>query len=176
MLETGVVDGCLMDWAKDDRAAIFRKVREIIGEDAVLMGNVNASETPILTPILNGIYMEVCCNEEQAPFWDRVKGTIKTNQAGLREPKLICTEIWSHEKEIVEDTLQFNIMRAGATLHYTHAEGYYSFFPQFAHGDSLHKEHTHPYYDFYNAYLGAPTLTAMTIKDGDIFMKGPILL
>lgn len=180
MLETGVVDGCLMDWAKNDHAVIFKKVRELIGPDAVLLGNVNHHEHMIdqILPHLSGTFME--CGwwsgygDDPPEFFRRVRETIRKAMETVRQPKIINTEIWSQRGATNLDSSsgvlkiaagQMNVMRAGVAVHYCFTNGYYAFYPQ-TFRDVYMAEHMHIYDDFFNAYLGAYTPGAPTMQDG----------
>jgi Hypothetical glycosyl hydrolase family 15 len=178
LVESGVVDGCLMDWAKNKNELIFRKVREIIGPDVLLMGNVNHNYDEIdqILPHLNGVYMESGWWGDRNTFpgyFRALRSTLLQAQSVLKEPKLICTEVWSNKAtadlkgdstHLEIDPSQEPLLRAGLTAHYTIASGYFSFYPQ-TFRDKYKQEHMHIYHDFMNAYLGNPTTTPATKVD-----------
>jgi hypothetical protein len=174
LLETGVVDGCLLDALSDEKYNMVAKIRETIGADGIIIGNVNRNVTPKITPLLNGIYMEAGwwgLEKGRQVYWDELQKVISSNQQNLREPKLICTEVWP--EPAFQDTLnkteihpdQLKIMRAGLALLYTHSQGYFSFYPK-----SL-GEHRHVYHHFLNASLGLPKADSVKMIDGAYFKE-----
>jgi len=150
LLETGVVDGCMMDWAKDDRADIFREVRRVIGDDAVLMGNVNSTVTKEITPLMNAVFMESSPSWIN-DFWNKTQNTVVYNHENLREPKMVCLELWPNKDLTASPLEQYNHMRAGTTLLLTHSNGCFMYYPD---GDLW--DHRHYLYPFWGAQLGKP--------------------
>lgn len=149
LLESGVVDGCFLDWAKDERYPLFKKVRDMIGPDAILVGNTNSVITSKLTPIMNGIFMEALYSRSKSD-WEAISATTKFNQAGLKEPKLINLEVWGNSQLSTPSISQFNRMRATVTLSMTHSSGYAIYYPD----QGAFYDHWHPYYGFYDIDLG----------------------
>jgi hypothetical protein len=180
LLETGVVDGIFLDWATNAYEPFFKAVRSKIGDEAVIIGNVNHHFDQIdkILPFLSGVYMESGwwgMENNPTEFFKRVRLTISMCENQLRAPKLINTEIWSQPGfQDLDSTStpglinlaqpQEHVMRAGVAAHYTLTSGYFSFYPQ-TFKNLYHAEHMHLYHDFLNANLGAPSSTAATRKD-----------
>lgn len=164
LLETGVVDGIMLDWAKDNRFGIVKAVRDAIGPDGIIVGNVNVSDTPLITPLMNGVFMESITgfDNDLDAFWDKYDRTIRNNAANLREPKLVGSELWADkfERAGAKPLMQENHMRAGLTSAMTGAKGYFSYYPD---GDFPH--HRTYFYEFQKIELGAP-LGPETIDNG----------
>jgi len=59
-VESGVVDGVMLDWWQDDdaRLALVKRVRQAVGERALILANANDRQTPRTAPFLNGYFME----------------------------------------------------------------------------------------------------------------------
>ena len=78
----------------------IQKVRDEIGEDAVLLGNTNARYDAIdeILPMLSGNFMESVwypVGNDDAVYLDYIFRTVEMCQEMCREPKLINTEAWS---------------------------------------------------------------------------------
>ncbi len=63
IIETGVVDGIMLDWWTEDeflneRLSLLKKVREAIGEEALILLNANSRLIPNSAPYANGVFME----------------------------------------------------------------------------------------------------------------------
>ena len=61
-VKSGAVDGCMLDWWGEgettDRVNLVHKVRDAIGEKAVLIVNSNGMKPEKSAPYINGMYME----------------------------------------------------------------------------------------------------------------------
>ena len=59
-VESGVVDGVMLDWWQDDddRLALVKAIRSRIGEEALVLANVNDRTTPKTALFINGYFME----------------------------------------------------------------------------------------------------------------------
>lgn len=63
LMRTGVYDGIMFDWWRDDemgsdRLALIRKIRAVVGDKAILIGNVNNHLPTRTASYVNGMYME----------------------------------------------------------------------------------------------------------------------
>lgn len=176
LLETGVVDGIFLDWATNSYLPFFKMIRSLIGDSAVIIGNTNHNVGTIeeIIPYLNGIFMESWWDSKwtQATYLDRIRRTIVVAERDLKPPKLINTEIWAQPTLPDVDNSstpgltkihpsQMSLMRAGVTAHYTHTNGYVTFYPK----TSLGPNHIHVFDDFFNAHLGQYTAGAPSRKD-----------
>jgi MYXO-CTERM domain-containing protein len=162
LMDSGVFDGVFLDWAKDERFGIVKAVRDALGDNAVIMGNVNIADTPMITPLMNAVFMESIASffQPQA-FWSGYHRTIDLNHKGLREPKLVGAELWGdHENNMTPVLQQENHMRAGFTAVLTSSDGFYAYYPD---GDGYF-DHQQHFYDFWNAELGKPLGEARVVN------------
>ncbi|MBD3266353.1 hypothetical protein GF373_06750, partial [bacterium] len=59
-VETGVVDGIMLDWWWDDndRLALIKQIRKGMGKKALILANANERKIPLTAPYINGLFME----------------------------------------------------------------------------------------------------------------------
>lgn len=126
LVKTGVYDGCMLDWWSDttqvaDRVSLIRKVREAVGEKAVLIGNVNGQIPTHTARWLNGMYMEGF-GSAFFPDWRTAAKNLRWGEANLREPAITAFEgWWSIGRE------QYPLMREVTTLALVFSNGYVLF-------------------------------------------------
>lgn len=153
-VKTGVVDGVMLDWWRDDRdrLALVAAVRTAVGPRALILANPNARTTPKTAGYLNGYFME--CTRTQTPRdWKRISNTLLWAEKHLRAPRINCLETWFHASR--RDT---HLMRATTTLSLTHANGYCLF----SDPNPLPKpDHLHDWYPFWDKSLGRPAGTGV---------------
>jgi putative glycosyl hydrolase-like family 15 (GHL15) protein len=154
VMDSGAVDGIMLDWWLDDTAHLnmIKKIRSVIGEDALIIGNVNDRQTPMTAAYLNGYFMEGYRSKTVAD-WNRLAATVEFGQQNLKQPRLVCLETWNHGPEEPE-----SLMRATTTMSLTLSDGYCLF--------SLDSQHRHDWYDFWNKSLGKPTAKGTHESDG----------
>jgi hypothetical protein len=154
VMESGAVDGIMLDWWKDDtiHLNLIKKIRTAIGDKALIIGNVNDRQTPMTASYLNGYFME-CYRSATAADWKRIADTVQFGQRNLREPRLVCLETWNHGPED-----ELSLMRATTTMSLTLSDGYCLF--------SLSSDHRHDWYDYWNKNLGKPTAKGTRAADG----------
>ncbi|MHC4352107.1 MAG: alpha-amylase family protein, partial [Planctomycetota bacterium] len=97
VVRTGVVDGVLLDWLRDDdsRLELVKMVREAIGDKHLIIANANDRTTPRTAPYVNGYFME-CYRSKTPKDWMRIAETLKWAEVNLREPRANCLETWYH--------------------------------------------------------------------------------
>lgn len=164
-LMTGVVDGCMFDWWREDdaRVAMIEKVRAAIGENAILIVNSNGRRPERTAQYINGMYMEGFGSTFFAD-WRTAAANLLWAQSHLHPPAITALEGWyplnsSHKGEDVskvqaEGRSDHAMMREITTLSLTHSNGYVLF------GDpnSLPTpDHLHDWYSFWDKTLGRPT-------------------
>jgi hypothetical protein len=156
---TGVVDGVMLDWWKDDdaRLALVRRIREMIGERALILVNANDRTTPVTAPYVNGYFME-CYRSRTPAEWERIGATLAWAGQHLRTPRILCLETW-YEKSRAD----LNRMRATTTLALTRSDGY----ALFSDPNPLPTpDHLHDWYPFWEKSLGRPVDTGRAHPDG----------
>ncbi len=161
VVKTGVVDGVLLDWWRDDesRLELVKMVRQAIGDDHLIIANANDRTTPRTGPYINGYFME-CYRSKTPKDWQRIAETLKWAEVNLREPRANCLETWYHNSR---DDL--NLMRATTTLALTCSNGYCLFSDP---NPLPTGDHRHNWYPFWDANLGKPTAPGIKMPDGTI--------
>jgi hypothetical protein len=158
-VESGVVDGVLLDWWDDDedRIALIKAIRKAIGEEALILANANDRTTPLTAPFINGYFME-CDHSDTAEDWKKISTSLRWAEKNLREPRINCLETWYHKSR---DDL--NLMRATTTLSLTQSDG----MCLFSDPNPLPTgDHLHNWYDFWNKSLGRPLSPGALQRDG----------
>ena len=161
VVKTGVVDGVLLDWWRDDdsRLELVKMVREAIGQDKLIIANANDRTTPRTAPYINGYFME-CYRSRTPQDWQKIADTLKWAELNLREPRANCLETWYHNSR-----QDLNLMRATTTLSLTCSNGYCLFSDP---NPLPTGDHRHNWYAFWDARLGKPTAPGVTTPDGTI--------
>ena len=151
---SGVFDGVFLDcWTEtkylSGRLALIQKVRNSIGEQALIIVNPNHNKIPVTGPYINGLFME-CYDTSTPAMWTTIADTLTWAEASLKPdaPRVNCLETWYHSSR---DDL--DLMRATTTLSLTHSDGYALFSDP---NDLPAGDHLHNWYPFWNANLGKP--------------------
>lgn len=150
VMETGVFDGIMLDWWLDEepRLQLIRRIREDIGQGALVLVNSNDLPIPLTGGHINGLYME-CYRTKTPEDWRRVTETLRWAESHLRAPRINCLETW-----FTQSRADLPLMRAVTTLSLTHSNGYCLFCDP---NDLPTPDHLHDWYDFWNKGLGRPT-------------------
>tara|TARA_R110002096_G_scaffold206192_11_gene392431 strand:+ start:16345 stop:17496 length:1152 start_codon:yes stop_codon:yes gene_type:complete len=152
-------DGVMLDWwhEGDERLALIRKIRQAIGEEALILGNANDLLAPRSAPYLNGFFME-CWRSSTPEDWARITETLRWAESHLREPRINCLETWFEDSR--QDLAK---MRATTTLVLTHSDG----FCLFSDPNPLPTaDHLHDWYPFWDVELGKPQEVGQSVEDG----------
>lgn len=159
VVETGAVDGVLLDWWVDDpdRLSLIKAIRKAIGEDALILVNANAGTTPLTAPFINGYFME-CDHSDTAADWEQIRTSLKWAEKNLRAPRINCLETWYHHSRN-----DLDLMRATTTLSLTMSDGMCLFSDP---NPLLTGDHLHNWYDFWNKSLGRPKSPGKLETDG----------
>jgi len=163
-IESGVVDGVLLDWWSDDdsRLALVKQVRDAIGDEYLLLANANDRTTPRTAPYINGYFME-CYRSKTPRDWQRIAATLKWAEQNLRPPRVNCVETWYHNSRT-----DVNLMRAVTTLCLTHSDGY----SLFSDPNPLPTgDHRHNWYPFWTKSLGKPVSAGVTATNGTVWRE-----
>lgn len=161
VVETGVVDGVLLDWWSDDdsRLELAKLVRKAIGDEHLLIANANDRTTPRTAPYLNGYFME-CYRSKSPRDWQRIAATLMWAEENLRPPRINCVETWYHDSRN-----DLNLMRAVTTLSLTRSDGYCLFSDP---NPLPTGDHRHDWYPFWTKSLGKAIFTGITAPDGTV--------
>ena len=116
-----MVDGVFLDWWNEDhqtsasfldgsafqmsaeeevqgRLAILRRIRELVGDDFLILVNTNDRTAPRSAPYVNGTFMEVWKPDWSTGYTvDRlltVEDTLSWASRELLEPRINCLEGW----------------------------------------------------------------------------------
>ena len=186
--QSGVVDGIFLDWWNERqrtvgnyldwstfymtldeeveaRLAILRRIREVVSDDFLIIGNTNNGTAPQSAPYMNGMFMEAVKADTFSGYTTQELQTIEDSlywgSENLREPRTSCLEGWrvvynygepDHDAQIAERNSEENQrwMRLITTLSLTHSDGNVVF------GADPIEAHAHNWYDFWDADLGLP--------------------
>ncbi len=155
-IDTGAVDGCMLDWWANDDAdhvAIARKIREKIGDRGLLLVNVNGKLPVHSAEYINGMYMEGF----GASFFADWKTAVKNLQWGtahLRPPAITAFEMWypvDTPEARASGPNDLAKMRMATTLALCNSDGYLLYSAGFPTSG-----HPHDWYPFWKQSLGAP--------------------
>jgi hypothetical protein len=158
-MQSGAIDGIMLDWWREDedRLALLRRIREAVGESALIMVNPNANRVPKSAGLVNGLFME--CGGSRAPeHWSKIADTLVWAEKNLRRPHINCVETW-----YVGSRNDFDLMRVTTALTLTLSDGYCLFsdpnpLPSW--------DHLHDWYGFWDKSLGRPISSATKRADG----------
>jgi hypothetical protein len=158
-VNTGVFDGVMLDWWRDDpdRIALLKAVRKAIGADALILVNANDRQTPKSAPYVNGYFME-CWRSATRDDWDRIAQSLQFAERELRKPRINCLETWYDRSR---DDL--HRMRATTCLVLTQSDGCCLFSDP---NGLPTPDHRHDWYSFWDAPLGKPLATGEIAEDG----------
>ena len=163
-VKSGVFDGVFLDcWSEfqyaSARLALVQKIRNSIGNQALIIVNPNHNKIPLTGPYINGLFME-CYDTSTPAMWTTIADTLTWAETNLKPdgPRVNCLESWYHTSR---DDL--DLMRATTTLSLTHSNGY----ALFSDPNSLPApDHLHNWYSFWDANLGKPLLPGTDQPDG----------
>jgi acetyl esterase/lipase len=203
--QTGVVDGVFLDWwaehnrtaasyidwstfymtAEEEieaRLAILRRIRELVSDDFLILGNTNQLTAPRSAPYMNGMYMEAVKADRFGGYTvselETIEESLYWGSENLRQPRINCLEGWRVVHDYGEDDDDALVaerdsaenkqwMRLITTLTLTHSDGHVLFA-----GNPI-SSHAHNWYDFWDADLGQPVGDKRQLLDGveDLFIR-----
>jgi hypothetical protein len=153
VVQSGALDGCMLDWwSKDtpERVAMIQKVRQAIGDDAILVVNVNGSRPVASAPYVNGMYMEGL-GASSFPDWTVAASNTEWADANLRVPAFSALDAWA---QLPAGRADYAAMRFATAIALIHGNGYVLF----ADANSLPTpDHLHDWYSFWDRSLGRPS-------------------
>ena len=177
---TGLYDGIVLDWWKwwfdEDlpmlssppnvyrtleaehaaKDAIFKRIREAVGDDFLILVNPTRHKVPEHSTYINGLFMETLRDHEGGYTHDgliQIEDTLLWAEENLREPQVNCLEGWGVFSEPADSSINLKWMRVFTTMSLTHSDGYVLYNT----GSWLaFHDHDHLWYDFWDADLGQP--------------------
>ena len=160
-VESGVVDGVMLDWWRDDdaRLALVQLIRQRIGPHALILANPNDVTTPRTAPFINGYFME-CYRSKTPEDWKRIADTLTWAETHLRAPRINCVETWFQQSRA-----DLALMRATTTLALTLSDGYCLFSDP---NPLPTPDHLHDWYPFWEKRLGKPLAAGKRQPDGSV--------
>ena len=197
--ETGIVDGIFLDWWNEhygtaasymdwgtfymtqeeeleSRLAILRRIRELVGDDFLILVNTNEWKAPLSAPYVNGTFMELYKPDYSKGYTVEhlmeAEETLYWASENFQEPRINCFEGWrvvydygNEQAQIAERDSEENQqwMRVFTTIALTHSDGHVVF------GDDNAEptvDHSHNWYDFWDAELGEPISDKRQLLDG----------
>ncbi len=184
------VDGILLDWWHDNhyeinsksavakaRKQIAQHVREKMGDDFLLVGNVNWDKDTATIDYLNGVFLELWkphFNAYTSIEIDTMVDVLTYYENELQYPKLIAFEPWrvsqqskSNGKSLTEDRLtpeNQKFAKLFATILGVHtSNGYYLYAD--SNDDTEDGDHGHAWYSFYDLDIGKPTSKGVEVAN-----------
>lgn len=196
---SGIADGIFLDWWNEhtrtaasyldwstfymtaeeeveSRLALIRRIRELVGDEFLILVNTNERTAPLSAPYANGTFMELWKPDWSTGYTrEQVIGfeeTLTWATEAFREPRINCLEGWrvvtdygNRDAQVAERDSPVNRrwMRLFTTMALTHSDEMVVF------GDDNAEpnwDHHHNWYDFWGADLGQPVGMKRTIHDG----------
>jgi len=187
--ESGIVDGIFLDWWNEhsrtaasfmdwstfyltqeeeleSRLAILHRIRELVGDEFLILVNTNEWKVPLSAPYVNGTFMELYKPDYSEGYTVEhlieVENTLHWASENLQKPRINCLEGWRVVYDYGNEDLQVEErdseenqqwMRVFTTIALTHSDGHVVF------GDDNAEptpDHYHNWYDFWDADLGLP--------------------
>ena len=190
-------DGLIFDWWHNDagngrssirvekaRLSIAKEIRSKVGNDFILMGNVNWGTNDPTSAYLSGVFLELWKDSISAHYpidnqtttrsIEAMEGLLQYWNTNLVSPKIIAFEPWKiTTSDYVSDrTNETNIRYAKlftAMVLVIADNGYILYADN--NDDASGGDHQHYYYDFYKTNLGNPISDIITVKTGVAYKK-----
>lgn len=139
------------------RIDIVERIRELAGDDFLIIGNSNRNTIPQTGPYMNGLFMETgFAVYGQAPRpleLMYIENTLMWAEDNLRTPQVNCLEGWSLPTEPLDSPANLALMRLFTTMSLTLSDGFVLFSETRPSG---HNSHQHLWYEFWDVDLGQP--------------------
>lgn len=164
VIQSGVFDGVFLDWWTEneflaERLDLIKRVREAIGDSALILVNSNENTIPSSANYVNGLFMECWDSPEPTAFkWRKYLLTLQWAEKNLRYPRINCFETWYGTSR-----QELNRMRATTAMSLTCSDGYSLFCDP---GSFPTPDHLHSWYDFYDVKIGKPVEKGFIRTDG----------
>ena len=161
------------------RISMVRRMREVIGDDFLIIVKTHQRKAPLSAPYVNGMFMEAILDEQETGYTHaglrEIESTLLWSEQNFREPQINALKGRGISLEPADSPRNQQMMRVITTLSLTHSDGYvcydigvrgtiheheYEIWPghERAHieGKSHHHNHQHYWYPFWDAPLGRP--------------------
>ena len=167
------------------RESIAKEIRSKVGNNFIIMGNVNWNINDPAAQYMSGAFLELWKqptesykrdNQSSTMSIEAMEGVLKYWDSTLMEPKIVAFEPWKITVDTTNHTNDRNnsTNRQYAKLFTAMAlvipkNGYILYAdnnPDWPGGD-----HQHHYYDFYKTNLGKPNGTMVEVRDGLAYKK-----
>ena len=161
------------------KVSMLRRIREVVGDDFLILVNTNRSKIPRSAPYINGTFMETLPDYEGGYTYAglaEIESTLLWSEENFRDPQINCVEGWGISTEPLDSPANQRWMRVFTTMSLTHSDGMVSLASgiggqaghqhhyeiwqghsdEHARGKPHDHQHEHYYYNFYDAPLGQP--------------------
>ena len=161
------------------RISLVRRIREVIGDDFLIIVETHQRPAPLSAPYVNGMFMEAIPDAQDTGYTHaglrEIESTLLWSEQNLRDPQINALEGRGISLEPADSPRNQQTMRVITTLSLTHSDGYvcynigvsgiiheheYEIWPgherEHIEGKSHLHNHQHYWYDFYDAPLGRP--------------------
>lgn len=184
-------DGILLDWwhnnhptrfspvqIRSSRIEIAQALRTTLGNDAIIMANVNQTLDQDTVQYLNGVFMESWKENPKENYTlselKEIERAMRYYEINLRYPKIIALEGWRVFSALSDADMNSLENRRSAKLFTALSvviptTGYVLFADNNA--DNPQNDHDHIFYDFYQFDAGKPIRNEIRIKDGSSYKE-----
>lgn len=203
IITLGCFHGVMLDWWHNEHPTPFRggkldiamqgittAIRKKMGDDFLILGNVNYRKNSKIIGELNGVFLELY-KKTQDPYSnkeiEKIEGIIDFYNEKLKPPRIIAFEPWRvSDKRISKDFNKPEVLklvnrdrnseenrqyaRLYTAMSAVAADTGYILYPDNG-VDTAHSEHDHFYYDVWRIDLGQPN-TKMTELTKGVRIKG----
>ena len=191
------VNGVMLDWwhnrhtdsngyskatIKTVRKKLAAELKKRMGDDFIIMGNVNWDKDSDTVSIINGVYLELTKNPYNtsstrlynANELRKIERLLYYYENNLRHPKLIALEGWRKtlslsdaDRNSKENRKMAKLLTAMSVVIPTH--GYILYADN--NNDSALMDHEHIIYDFYKFDIGKPVTNLQKISSGAAYKE-----
>ena len=161
------------------RISMVRRIRELVGDDFLIIVKTNQRPAPLSAPYVNGMFMEATLDEQDTGYAHaelrEIESTLLWSAQNFCEPQINALEGRGISLEPADSPRNQQRMRVITTLSLTHSDGYvcynigikgfihehaYEIWPgherEHREGKSHLHNHQHYWYPFWDAPLGRP--------------------
>jgi len=166
---------------KKARTAIAAKLREKLGNNAVILGNVGWDLNTVTTEYINGVFMELwkAPGQERYTAYEiaKMEDSLYFYDKYLQEPRIIAMAPWRVSKKgnssLIPRDAEENIRYAKlfAAMAMVIPENGYILYSDNNWDELDGYDYGHQYYDFYNIDLGKATSKVIEVTKGVAYKK-----
>ena len=161
------------------RISMVRRMREVIGDDFLIIVKTNQRKAPLSAPYINGMFMEAVPDARDTGYTHtglcEIESVLVWSEQNFREPRISALKGRGISLEPADSLRNQQMMRVITTLSLTHSDGYvcydigvkdiihehaYELWPgherEHRAGKVHQHNHQHYWYPFYDAALGRP--------------------